>query len=153
MELKNSIWAPSYVYLIFFDQEPNSYSFALDYIGMRRRGGTTTLAMEVFSRRRWTTVLAQQSNMNGMMPCIYWIIFGVWHKHNSLQLGPMQPSSPTTKKLLAIDLSTHWRDSGLFSANHFKKHDSNSLASVRCRRLINLTSLPNYMWSPHVGSS
>ena len=32
--------------------------------------------MELFSRRRWTAGSAQQSNMYGMMACMYWIIFG-----------------------------------------------------------------------------
>ena len=32
----------------------------------------------------------------------YWIIFGGWHKHNSLPLGPLQPSSPSTEMLQCI---------------------------------------------------
>ena len=60
--------------------------------------GLFTLSMELFSRRRWTTVSAQQSNMNGMMPCLCWI-FRVCHKHNSLLI---KPSSPSTKELRAL---------------------------------------------------
>ena len=55
--------------------------------------------MELFSRRRWTTGLAQQSNMYGIMPCMWCLIFGVWHKHKSFPLGLMLPLSPTTKEL------------------------------------------------------
>ena len=37
---------------------------------------TLTKARELFSRRRWTTGLAQQSNMSEIMPCMCCIIFG-----------------------------------------------------------------------------
>ena len=33
------------------------------------------------------------------MPCMCCIIFGICHKHNSLDLGPIQSSSPSTKEL------------------------------------------------------
>ena len=56
------------------------------------------LARELF-RRRWTTMLGQKSNKHGMLPCMYCIKFLVWHKCNSLPLGPIQPSSPSTKEL------------------------------------------------------
>ena len=36
-----------------------------------------------------------------MMPCACCIIFSICHKHISLPLGPVQPSSPFTKKLHA----------------------------------------------------
>ena len=55
--------------------------------------------MELFSRRRWTTGSAKQSNMYGIMPCMCCIIFWVCHKHNRLPLEPIQPSSPSTKQL------------------------------------------------------
>ena len=35
----------------------------------------------------------------GIVPCMCCIIFGGCHKHNSLPLGPIQPSSPSTKEL------------------------------------------------------
>ena len=35
-----------------------------------------------------------------MLPCMCCKIFGVCHKHNSLPLEPIQPSSPTTTKEL-----------------------------------------------------
>ena len=44
--------------------------------------------MELFSWRRWTTGLAQQSNVYVMLPCMCCIIFLVCHKHNSLPPGP-----------------------------------------------------------------
>ena len=46
--------------------------------------GTT---MELFSRKRWTTGSAQQSNMYGMLPYMCSIIILVCHKH----LGPYCP--------------------------------------------------------------
>ena len=55
--------------------------------------------MEPFSRRRWATGSAQQSSNNGIMPCMWCIIFWVLHKHHSFTLGPIQPSSPNTKEL------------------------------------------------------
>ena len=63
--------------------------------------------LELFSRRGWTTVSAQQSNLYGMMPYMGCIIFflggaGGWHKHNSLRLAPIQPSSPSYKELHAM---------------------------------------------------
>ena len=57
------------------------------------------LSMELFSRRRWATGSAQQSNNFGIMPCMCCIIFWVYHKHNSFLLGLIQPSSPNTKEL------------------------------------------------------
>ena len=41
----------------------------------------------------------QQSNLRGTLPCMFWIFFSVCQKHNSLPLGPIQPSSPSTKEL------------------------------------------------------
>ena len=55
--------------------------------------------MELLSRRRWTTGLAQQSNNYGIMPCTCCINVWVKHKHNSFLHGPKQLSSPTTKEL------------------------------------------------------
>ena len=46
------------------------------------------IVMELFSRRRWATRSAQQSNIHGQLP---WVC----HKHKSLPLGAIQPSSPT----------------------------------------------------------
>ena len=39
--------------------------------------------------------------MHGMMQCICCNFFLVCHRHNSLPLGPIQPSSPSTKELHA----------------------------------------------------
>ena len=66
-------------------------------------------SMELFSRRRWTTGSAQQSNIYGMMPFICWIIFWVCHKHNSFPFGPIQPSSPFNKELHGWSLKQHLR--------------------------------------------
>ena len=48
---------------------------------------------------------AQQLNMCGMMPCMCCIIFGGFNKQNSFLLGPLQPSSPTTKELHEYDFN------------------------------------------------
>ena len=45
-----------------------------------RWSGSNTLkffpiTMEVFSRRRWATGSAQQSNNNGIIPCMCWVFF------------------------------------------------------------------------------
>ena len=69
------------------------------FVCVRCREGSEVESMELFSVRRWTTGLAQQSNMCGMLPCMYCIICWVWHKHNSLPLGPIKPSSPFSKEL------------------------------------------------------
>ena len=55
--------------------------------------------MELFCRRIWTAGSTQQSNMYGWLPCLCSRIFLVCHKHNSLPLWPMQPSSRLTKEL------------------------------------------------------
>ena len=48
---------------------------------------------------------AQQLNMCGMMPCMCCIIFGGFNKQNSFLLGPLQPSSTTTKELHEYDFN------------------------------------------------
>ena len=61
------------------------------------------MAMELFSRWRWTSISAYRSNKYGMLPSMSFIIFCFCHKHNSLPLGLIQPSSPSTKELQCID--------------------------------------------------
>ena len=56
---------------------------------------------ELRHRRRWTTGSALQSNMYGIMPFL-----GVWDKHNSLPLGPIQSSSPTNNELHSLGKGT-----------------------------------------------
>ena len=58
--------------------------------------------MELFSRLRRTNKWALKSNRNEIvLLCVCCIIFllGGRHKHNSLPLGSLQPSSPSTKEL------------------------------------------------------
>ena len=59
---------------------------------------SNALSTRLFSRLRWTTGSAQQSNNYGNMPCMCYVQFWVLHKHNSFLIGPIQPSSPTTKR-------------------------------------------------------
>ena len=44
-------------------------------VGTQKSSHSMHLDMELFSRRRWTTGSAQQSNNNGIMPCKCCIIF------------------------------------------------------------------------------
>ena len=53
--------------------------------------------MELFSRRRWTTGLAQQSNMYGNV--LHLLHYFGGFDTSSLPLGPIQPSSHTSKEL------------------------------------------------------
>ena len=56
--------------------------------------------MEFFSRRKWTTGAVQHSNMDEIllgMCCKFFFRFV--QKHNSLPLGPIQPSTPSIKDL------------------------------------------------------
>ena len=48
-------------------------------------------AMELFNRMRWTSM--EWCNACALEP------FSICHRHNSLPLGPIQPSSPSAKKL------------------------------------------------------
>ena len=58
-----------------------------------------SLGMELLSRRRWTNGSAQKSDM-----CVLHI-FLFFHKHNSLPLEPIYPSSPYTKELHGLGMS------------------------------------------------
>ena len=77
-------------------------------LGRRRWGAENIrtrdkdLALELFSRRRWATGSAQQSNNCEIMPCICCIIFLGLTQTQQLLLGPIQPSSPTIKELHAL---------------------------------------------------
>ena len=71
------------------------------------------LTMELFSRRRWTTGSAQQSYVNGMIPCMCCIIFLVCQIHNNFPLGPIQSSSLSIKEfhnltVALLDFSLTW---------------------------------------------
>ena len=69
--------------------------------------GANVINQELFSsRRRCTAGSAQKSNMYGMLPCTWCILFRDCHKHNSLPLGPKHPSSHSTKELHAL---THFK--------------------------------------------
>ena len=76
-------------------------------------------SMELFSRRRWT---AQKPNMYGMFPCVCCIFFLVFYINNSLTLGPIQPSFPSTKELhgssLVQTLSPKWNTVRLIVMGH-----------------------------------
>ena len=60
---------------------------------------SSSSSMELFSKRRWPSGLAQQSNMYWIMPCMCCIIFWARYKHNRFLLGLIQPSSPSIKEL------------------------------------------------------
>ena len=49
---------------------------------------------------------AQQSNIYEMMSCMWGIMFWFVLKHKSIPLGPIQPSSPSTKELQALVLKS-----------------------------------------------
>ena len=70
------------------------------------------MAMGLFSKRRWTNRLAQKSSHYGMLPCRSSIIFkGAFHTHNSLPLGPILPSSPSTKEVHGMAFSSYLPES------------------------------------------
>ena len=87
-----------------------------------------SLAMELFIRRRWAAWSAQQSNNNGILLCMCYIIFLAEHKHNSFLLGPIQPSSPTAKELHGLTLEKRWN---FFSREHTCDRRKPRLSFVR----------------------
>ena len=64
-----------------------------------------------------------------------YIIFGVCHKHNSLPLGPIQPSSPSSKEL-------HYLHSSLFN-------ESGLLPTITFDNI--LANGSKWCWSIHLG--
>ena len=50
-------------------------------INLQYRHWFIAKVMELFSRRRWTNRLALKSNKYGMLPCMWWIIFGGFVKN------------------------------------------------------------------------
>ena len=53
----------------------------------------------VLQQKEMKNKLAQTSDKYGMLPSMCCICFWFFHKHNSLPLGLIHPSSPTTKEL------------------------------------------------------
>ena len=86
--------------------------------------------MELFSKRRWTTGLTQQSNIK--MCCI---IFFVCQKHNNLQLGPIQQSYPSTKELHDQSVSLILRRLDFTVSDNGFSLQCSKLASM-CFRLV-----------------
>ena len=55
--------------------------------------------MELISRRRWTTGVAQLPNVHGSVPCTCWLFcLDLWKT-----LGQIQPWYPSTKELHALE--------------------------------------------------
>ena len=80
------------------DQDSSPYNSIWWAFEVSRRLSNSWV-LELFSRRRWPTGSVQQSNMNGMMPCMGCIIFEGFTKTQQLTTWAIQPSSPTAKAL------------------------------------------------------
>ena len=65
------------------------------------------MAIGLFSRRRWINRLAQKSSNYGMLPCMSSIIFGEPFILPFIPLGPILPSSPSTKEVHGMAFSSY----------------------------------------------
>ena len=79
-------------YFVWIDVLVYIYDFLSLSVGVSEHGALKR-------RRRWTTGSAQQSNMCGTLPCMFWIFLSICQKQDSLSLGPIQPSSPSIQEL------------------------------------------------------